>query len=66
MLESVDRIEVVGRYTVKFVLKEPYVYLPDVLATPRSMWIIAPEIVQQFGDLKKPETTGTGPFLLER
>ena len=67
MLESVDRIEVVGRYTVKFVLKEPYVYLPDVLATPRSMWIIAPEIVQQFGDLKKPEhVIGTGPFLLER
>jgi peptide/nickel transport system substrate-binding protein len=67
MLESVDRIEVVGRYTVKFVLKEPYVYLLDVLATPRSMWIIAPEIVQQFGDLKKPEhAIGTGPFLLER
>ncbi len=31
------------------------------------MWIIAPEVVQQFGDLKKPETAiGTGPFLLER
>jgi peptide/nickel transport system substrate-binding protein len=67
MLESVDRIEVVDRYTVKFVLKEPYVWLVDVLATPRSMWIIAPEVVQQYGDLKKPETAiGTGPFLLER
>jgi peptide/nickel transport system substrate-binding protein len=52
---------------VKFVLKEPYVWLVDVLATPRSMWIIAPEVVQQFGDLKKPESAiGTGPFLLER
>jgi peptide/nickel transport system substrate-binding protein len=31
------------------------------------MWITAPEVVQQFGDLKKPETAiGTGPFLLER
>jgi peptide/nickel transport system substrate-binding protein len=31
------------------------------------MWIIAPEVVQQFGDLKKPESAiGTGPFLLER
>jgi peptide/nickel transport system substrate-binding protein len=30
------------------------------------MWIIAPEVVQHFGDLKKPETAiGTGPFLLE-
>ena len=31
------------------------------------MWIIAPEVVQQYGDLKKAETAiGTGPFLLER
>ena len=67
LLEAVDRIEVVDRYTVKFVLKEPYVWLVEVLATPRSMWIIAPEVVKQFGDLKKPESTiGTGPFLLER
>jgi peptide/nickel transport system substrate-binding protein len=30
------------------------------------MWIVAPEVVQQYGDLKKPETAiGTGPFLLE-
>ena len=66
MLAAVDRIEVVDRYTVKFVLKEPYVWLVNVLANPRSMWIIAPEVVQQFGDLKKPESViGTGPFLLE-
>ena len=33
----------------------------------RYMWIIAPEVVQQFGDLKKAESAiGTGPFLLER
>src|SRR5262249_14103719 len=32
-----------------------------------SMWIIAPEVVQRFGDLKKPDSAiGTGPFLLER
>ena len=67
LLDSVDRIEVVDRYTVKFVLKEPYVWLLSVLAYPLSMWIIAPEVVQQFGDLKKPETAiGTGPFMLER
>jgi peptide/nickel transport system substrate-binding protein len=67
MLESVDRVEVLERYTVKFVLKEPFVWLVDVLANPRSMWIIAPEVVQQYGDLKKAEhAIGTGPFLLER
>src|SRR3989449_2227229 len=66
-LEAVDRIEVVDRYTVKFLLKEPFVWLVNVLANPYSTWIIAPEVVQQFGDLKKPESViGTGPFILER
>src|SRR5919109_35602 len=67
LLDSVDRIEVVDRYTVKFLLKEPYVWFISVLAYPTSMWIITPEVVQQFGDLKKAESAiGTGPFLLER
>ena len=66
MLEPVDRIEVVDRYTVQFRLTEPYVWLVDMLANPR-MWIIAREAVEQFGDLKKAESAiGTGPFLLER
>jgi len=66
-LESVDHIDVVDRYTVKFILKEPFVWLVNVLANPYSTWIIAPEVVQQFGDLKKPESViGTGPFILER
>jgi peptide/nickel transport system substrate-binding protein len=67
MLEPVESVEVVDRYTVKFLLKEPFVWLPNVLASPYGTWIIAPEVVQQFGDLKKAESAiGTGPFLLER
>jgi peptide/nickel transport system substrate-binding protein len=67
MLEPIDRIEVVDRYTVKFLLKEPFVWLVNVLANPIGTWIIAPEAVQKFGDLKKPESIiGTGPFILER
>jgi peptide/nickel transport system substrate-binding protein len=66
-LEPVERIEVVDRYTVKFLLKEPFVWLPTRLADSSSMWIIAPEVVEKFGDLKKPESAiGTGPFILER
>jgi peptide/nickel transport system substrate-binding protein len=66
MLEPLDRVEVVDRYTVKFLLKEPFVWLVNTLAYPWSMWIVAPEVVQHYGDLKKPETAiGTGPFLLE-
>jgi peptide/nickel transport system substrate-binding protein len=67
MLAAVERVEVVDRYTVKFLLKEPYVWFVNALAYPWGMWIIAPEVVQQFGDLKKPESAiGTGPFVLER
>jgi peptide/nickel transport system substrate-binding protein len=67
LLESVDRVEVVDRYTVRFLLKEPNVWLVNTLAYPRSMWIIAPEVVDTFGDLKKAEAAiGTGPFQLER
>jgi peptide/nickel transport system substrate-binding protein len=67
LLDSVDRIEVVDRYAVKFLLKEPYVWFISVLAYPTSMWIIAPEVIQQYGDLKRVETAiGTGPFILER
>src|SRR5262247_1737466 len=66
ILEPVEGVEVVDRYTVKFLLKEPYVWFVSALAYPWSMWIVAPEVVQQFGDLKKSETAiGTGPFVLE-
>ncbi len=65
-LDSVDRVEVVDRYTVKFVLHEPFVWLLDILASATSMWIIAPEAGEKYGDFKRVETAiGTGPFLLE-
>jgi MarR-like DNA-binding transcriptional regulator SgrR of sgrS sRNA len=52
---------------VKFLLKEPFVWLPDILANAMCTWIIAPEVVEKYGDLKKVETAiGTGPFLLEQ
>jgi peptide/nickel transport system substrate-binding protein len=66
-LDPVDRVEVVDRYTVKFLLKEPFGWLIDTLAFPQGMYIVAPEVVEKFGDLKKAETAiGTGPFILER
>jgi peptide/nickel transport system substrate-binding protein len=67
LLESVDRVEVVDRYTVKFVLHEPFVWLLDILANAMCMWIVAPEVGEKYGDFKKVETAiGTGPFLLEQ
>lgn len=67
LLDPVDRVEVVDRYTVRFKLKEPFVWLVHILANPVGMWILPREAVEKFGDLKKPEAAiGTGPFVLER
>ena len=67
LLDPVDRVEAPDRYTVRFRLKEPFVWLVHMLANPAGTWIIARESVEKFGDLKKPESAvGTGPFMLER
>ena len=57
----------VDRYTVRFRLKEPFVWFVNMLANPLGTWIVPREVVERHGDLKKPETAiGTGPFVLER
>jgi len=67
LLDSVDRVEATDRYTVRFRLKEPFVWLLHILASPWASWIIAHEVVDKYGDLKKPEAAiGTGPFVLVR
>src|ERR1700675_4884398 len=53
MLSSVDKIEAPDKYTVKFTLKEPYVWFLDMLANSHAVAIIAKECVEKFGDLKK-------------
>ena len=66
VLEYVDRIEAIDKYTVKFTLKEPNAWFLDLLAST-STWIVAKECVEKFGDLKKVESVvGTGPWMLER
>jgi len=66
VLETVDRIDVLDKYTVKFALKEPNAWFLDMLAST-STWIVAKECVEKFGDLKKVESVvGTGPWMLER
>ncbi len=65
-LEMVEKIEAPDKYTVRFVLKEPFAWFLESLAAT-STWIVAKEAVEKFGDLKKPESTvGTGPWMLER
>jgi peptide/nickel transport system substrate-binding protein len=66
MYRAIQRVEVVDRYTARFVLKEPFAWFLDMIANPMSGAIIARECVEKFGDLKKPEAViGTGPFMLD-
>ena len=66
MLASVDKVEAVDKYTVRFTLKEPFVWFLDVLANPMAACIVAKEAVEKFGDLKKWEAViGTGPWMLD-
>jgi peptide/nickel transport system substrate-binding protein len=66
MLSSLDKVEAPDKYTVKFTLKEPYVWFLDMLANSHAVAIIAKECVEKFGDLKKPESmVGSGPWVLD-
>src|SRR4030095_2703378 len=65
VLEMVDKIEALDKYTVRFTLSEPFAWFLDAVAAT-STWIVAREAVEKFGDLRKPEAViGTGPWMLE-
>src|SRR5437899_4143091 len=66
MLRSLEKAEAVDRHTVKFTLKEPFVWFLDMLANPMAVAVIAREVVEKYGDLKKAESVvGTGPWMLD-
>src|SRR5262249_35490543 len=66
MLRALDRVEAPDPYTVKFTLKEPFVWFLDMLANPQAVAIVARECVEKFGDLRPPEAVvGTGPWMLD-
>jgi len=66
VLEEIDKVEAVDRYTARFTLKAPFAWFFDALASTVA-WIVPREAVAQHGDLKRPEACiGTGPWMLER
>ena len=60
---AVDKVEPAGKYSVKFITKEPFAGL---LAALGGFWgfIISEAGIKKHGDLNKA-TLGTGPFMLE-
>jgi peptide/nickel transport system substrate-binding protein len=66
MLNALDKVEALDRYTVKCTVKEPFAWFLDVIANPMTLAIVARDCVEKFGDLKKAEAVvGTGPWMLD-
>jgi peptide/nickel transport system substrate-binding protein len=66
MLKAMDKVEAPDKYTVKFTLKEPFVWFLDMLSNPHAVAIVAKEVLDKHGDFKKSETViGTGPWMLD-
>jgi peptide/nickel transport system substrate-binding protein len=66
VLEEIDKVEALDRYTVRFTLKAPFAWFLDAVASTVA-WIVPREAAEQHGDLKRPEACiGTGPWMLER
>src|SRR6266403_1829014 len=66
MLRSVDKVEATDKYTVKFTLREPFAWFLDMVSNPHAVAIVAREVVEKYGDLKKVESViGTGPWMLD-
>src|SRR4029077_9052690 len=47
MLSSLDRVEALDKHTVRFTLKEPFVWFADMIANPHAVPIIARECVEK-------------------
>ena len=66
MLKALEKVEAVDKHTVKFTLKEPFVWFLDMLANPHAVAIVAKEVLDKHGDFKKHESViGTGPWMLD-
>ncbi len=64
--EPVHAIDVVDRYTVRIILKEPYAPFLNHLANPSFCAILPREAEDKFKDFNHPDAViGTGPFVLK-
>ncbi|MHB8577009.1 MAG: ABC transporter substrate-binding protein [Dehalococcoidia bacterium] len=61
--DLLDHVEIPDKYTAKFVLKQGFGGMLEVLTSP-TQWVFAQEIVDKEGDLKNT-TVGTGPFVMD-
>src|SRR5262245_55506728 len=66
MLEDVEKVEALDRYTIRVMLRTPYARIYDAVASTTA-WLVAREACEQHGGLRRPKAcVGTGPWMLER
>ncbi len=63
LLDVIDRVEVIDRYTIRFVLKYPFAPFP-ALAAFTIMAPVSPQAVEKLGEDFAKKPVGTGPFKL--
>src|SRR5882672_11944932 len=64
--EPVQSIDVIDRYTVRIVLKEPFAPFLNHIASASHTAILPREAEEKFKDFNQPEAViGTGPFVLK-
>lgn len=63
-LRVIDRIEVLDRYTVRFHLVRPILWLPNLVAAS-WFWMVAPEHAEGPAEYFQQQPIGTGPFQVE-
>jgi len=65
--KSIDKIEIIDKYTVKFILKYPDPAFLTYLAPWRNSFIVCKKAVLEMGDEKfAMQPVGTGPFVVEK
>jgi ABC-type transport system substrate-binding protein len=62
----VEGMKAVGRYTVRFTLREPRPRFAFMLARPENFGVQAREAVEFYGDKVDAHPVGTGPFKLKQ
>jgi ABC-type transport system substrate-binding protein len=61
--DKLDSIQVVDKYTVKFVTKSPYAPMMSYIASPWTL-MLPHELIEKYGDATA-NAIGTGPFIFD-
>jgi len=71
-LRMINKVEILGEYTVKFYSSEPWAFWEDALATRKALSIVSPSYVKAHATADDPwaaewmheHACGTGPYML--